>query len=305
MTAENKKYLLIAVIGVAALGAAMLLWDKFTRETKVETKEPKVEETATEPVVSVATETTGPRQSVVGLSVQGRDIDAYTFGSGEKGLLFVGGVHGGYEWNSVLLAYQFIDYLEQNPDAVPQDLSVTVIPAANPDGVYKVVGKEGRFSAADVPAGMNGDGRFNARGVDLNRNFDCNWRPDGIWQNKEVSGGTNAFSEPEAVSIRDYALVNKPEAVIFWHSKSGTVYGSGCNAEMLDEASDIMNVYANAAGYKTAPTFDSYVVNGDASDWLASVGIPAITVELATHESIEWDRNLAGIKAVFKYYKKQ
>lgn len=303
MAAKNRKFFLIAAIGVAALGAATLLMlDKFIKETKIEIETPKIEEPVPESPAPVTMETPGPRQAIIGFSVQGRQIEAYTFGGGVKELLFVGGMHGGYEWNSILLAYEFIDYLQQNPDAVSENLTVTVIPDANPDGVYKIVGKEGRFIAAEVPAGTSGDGRFNARGVDLNRNFDCNWRPDGVWQNKTVSGGSSAFSEPEAAAIRDYALAYRPAAVIFWHSKSGTVYGSGCNADMLDETGDIMNAYAKAAGYKTAPTFDSYAVNGDASDWLASIGIPAITAELATHSSIEWDNNLAGIKAVLKYY---
>lgn len=301
MDARTRKYILIFVIGVAALSAATLLLVNTKKEVK-EAEPPKVEEPVIETAAPVKIETPGPRQIVAGLSVQGRQIEAYTFGSGAKEILFVGGVHGGYEWNSVLLAYQLIDHLKQDPDAVPEGLSVTVIPNANPDGVYEVVGKTGRFIAADVPAGTNSNGRMNAHGVDLNRNFDCNWKSEGVWQNKTVSGGTAPFSEPEAKAIRDYALTNKPVAVIFWHSKSGTVYGSGCNADMLPEATDIMNAYAKAAGYKTAPTFEGYIVNGDASDWLASVGIPAITAELTTHESTEWDKNLAGIKAVFKYY---
>jgi hypothetical protein len=66
-----------------------------------------------------------------------------------------------------------------------------------------------------------------------------------------------------------------------------------------------MNAYAGATGYKAVDTFDAYEVTGDAEGWLASIGIPAITVELKTHEAVEWDRNLAGIKAMFAYYEGQ
>ena len=93
-----------------------------------------------------------PEYRVIGLSVQGRDIEAYTYGNGEQHLVFVGGIHGGYEWNSVLLAYTFMDYLDIHPEILPENLMVTVIPAANPDGLYKVVGVEGRFTEADVSA---------------------------------------------------------------------------------------------------------------------------------------------------------
>jgi hypothetical protein len=65
-----------------------------------------------------------------------------------------------------------------------------------------------------------------------------------------------------------------------------------------------MNTYAKAAGYPAVDTFDSYEITGDAEGWLASINIPAITVELKTHESVEWEKNLAGIKALFKYYQR-
>ena len=42
---------------------------------------------------------TGPK-SVIGKSVEGRDIEAYTYGTGFNHLLFVGGIHGGYSWNT-------------------------------------------------------------------------------------------------------------------------------------------------------------------------------------------------------------
>jgi hypothetical protein len=118
-----------------------------------------------------------------------------------------------------------------------------------------------------------------------------------------VSAGSAAFSEPESAAIRDYVLKNKPAAVVFWHSQSNAVYGSMCNADMSDETRAILNAYAKASGYPAKDTFDQYQISGDATDWLASIGIPAITVELAAHQNIEWQKNLAGINALFQYFK--
>jgi len=247
---------------------------------------------------------TYPIHTVIGQSVEGRNIDAYTYGSGETHLAFIGGVHGGYEWNSVVLAYKFIDYLEANPEIVPKNITVTVIPSANPDGVYKVIGKEGRFSSVDVPSDTsNAPGRFNTNAVDLNRNFDCKWQPESRWREEVVSAGTRPFSEPEALAIRDFVLANDPVAVIFWHSQSGAVYASQCEKGILPETLNIMNVYARASGYRAIETFDAYVTSGDAEGWLASINIPSITVELTTHETIEWEKNLAGIEALLEYYR--
>jgi len=251
----------------------------------------------------IAPEAPLPLHTVIGYSVEGRTIDAYTYGHGKTLLLFVGGMHGGYEWNSVLLAYKFMDYLDATPDAIPTDLSVTVVPSANPDGVFVVTGKEGRFSALDVPNGTDtSPGRFNAHHVDLNRNFDCNWKPTSMWKNRVVSAGGAAFSEPESQAIRDFVLAKHPVSAVFWHSKSNAVYASACNKGILPQTLDIMNAYARAAKYPAVKSFDSYQVTGDAEGWLASINIPAITVELETHETIEWDRNLLGVRALFSYY---
>lgn len=300
------KRAMAAIIIVAALSVAAGVF--FASRNKVAPKPT----TPTEPAV---TKVISPVRKVIGSSVQGRELEAFTYGSGplrqsvseasKTQLLFVGGMHGGYEWNSVLLAYEFMDYLGANPGVIPANLSVTVIPSANPDGVFKVIGKEGRFTLADVPNESSAAktlGRFNARGVDLNRNFDCKWQPESMWQGKTVSAGTAAFSEPEAAALRDFVLAVKPSAVIFWHSQANAVYASQCKAGILPQTLDIMNAYAKAAGYPAVKSFDAYAVTGDSEGWLASINIPAITVELKTHETIEWEKNLAGVKAMLKYF---
>jgi predicted deacylase len=257
-------------------------------------------------IAPVVSEKNIPQYDIIGYSVEGRKIEAYTYGSSTTRLVFVGGIHGGYEWNSVLLAYKFIDYLSATSTIIPANLSITVIPSANPDGVFKVIGKEGRFSVIDV-GGITKEasavGRFNAHQVDLNRNFGCNWQATSTWQSKIVSAGTNVFSEPEALAIRDFVSKNKPTAMIFWHSQSNAVYASQCNNGVLPATINLMNTYAIAADYPAVKSFDSYAITGAVEDWLASVGVPAITVELKTHEAVEWDKNLAGIKAVLEYYK--
>ena len=241
---------------------------------------------------------------VIGNSVDGRKIESYTYGTGSTHLLFVGGMHGGYEWNSVLLAYQFIDYLNKNQSVIPVNMTVTIIPDANPDGVYAVTGKVGRFLIADVSTSTKtlASGRFNVNKVDLNRNFDCKWKPKSTWQNKIVSAGSKAFSEPETEALKNFILENKPIGVIFWHSQSGNVYASQCQKGILPDTINIMNTYAKASGYSAIKSFDSYAITGDSEGWLASINIPAITVELKTHNTIEWEQNLAGVKALFAYY---
>jgi hypothetical protein len=289
---SKKTTTIIVVILLIVVGAVVL----FMRSHK---------EVVQEPVPVVVEKPTGPIKEKIGTSVEGRAIESFTYGEGSTELVFVGGVHGGYEWNSVLLAYTFMDYLSLHPEIIPPNIKITVVPSANPDGVFKVLGKEGRFTLADAPkvADTTGMGRFNAHEVDLNRNFDCKWQPTSTWRSKKVSAGTKAFSEPEAQAIRDLALSRKPAAFVFWHSQSNAVYASECMSGILPETRAIMKAYATAAQYPAVDSFDAYPVTGDAEGWLASVKIPAITVELKTHETIEWDRNLLGIKALLMHFK--
>ncbi|MCR4274910.1 MAG: M14 family metallopeptidase [Candidatus Campbellbacteria bacterium] len=245
-------------------------------------------------------------QVVIGTSVQGRDILAYNYGKGSTKLLFVGGIHGGYEWNTVQVAYELMDYLKANPSAIPANIQVSVIPVVNPDGLTKVVGTDGRFTSADVSPSqaVAVSGRFNANNVDLNRNFDCDWQATGTWQNKSVSGGTSVFSEPESKAVRDYVNALDPTAVVVWYSAAGGVYASSCNGPVPPETLAVTNAYAKASGYPAYESFDFYETTGDMVNWLAKNNIPAISVLLTNHTDTEWAKNKAGIEALFKAYTK-
>ena len=63
-----------------------------------------------------------------------------------------------------------------------------------------------------------------------------------------------------------------------------------------------MNTYAKASGYSAVKTFDSYETTGDSEGWLASIGIPAVTVEFKNHQDTEFQKNISGVKALFEYY---
>ena len=293
-TANNLRKSLTVVFILAVLGIGLfLLISLYSKPSET----PSIEPTADSGDL-------GPKYKVIGTSVEERPIESYAYGNGGEHLVFIGGIHGGYEWNSVILAYQFMDYLVANPAIVPDNLTVTVIPSLNPDGIYRVTKKEGRFTSNDVSTNTEilASGRFNAHEVDLNRNFDCDWKPTSRWRERTVSAGSKPFSEPEALALRNFVLENKPDAVIFWHSQANAVYASKCEDGILPETLAIMNAYSRGSGYPKIESFDSYETSGDAEGWLASINIPSITVELKTHEVIEWEKNLAGIKALFRYY---
>jgi len=258
------------------------------------------ENTAEAPVAEPEKKT----ETVIGKSAGGRNIIAYHFGTGKKEILFIGGTHGGYAWNTALLGYQLVDYFKTNPKEIPAGVTATVIPVLNPDGLSKVVSGEGPFTSASVSRSeVNAvAGRFNANNVDINRNFDCEWKAQGVWQKKAVSGGTAAFSEPESAAIRDYAQNNKLAAVVAWFSAGGGVYPASCGSGISSETQSITDIYAKASGYAAKKDFDYYEVSGDMTNWFAKNNVPAIGIMLLTHDDIEWGRNLAGAKAILDHY---
>jgi hypothetical protein len=272
-------------------------------------KQPAVAPVVTDNATSTATTTPDvpaepQKETIIGSSVEDRPITAYHYGTGANEVMFVGGIHGGYSWNTSLVAFELMDYLEENPDAVPANVRVTVIPVLNPDGLNKVVGTAGRFEASDVTAteAQSIPGRFNANNVDLNRNFGCDWKAQGVWQSRNVSGGSEAFSEPEAQAIKGYVEAKDPKAVVVWYSAAGGVFASNCHDGVLSETTELTNAFAKASGYKAYQEFDFYEITGDMVNWLASIEIPAISVLMTNHKDVEWSKNLAGIKAALDYY---
>lgn len=233
--------------------------------------------------VSVLDATPDPADDrfAVGQSVEGRPIWAWRFGEGEQRLVLVGGIHGGFEANSALLAELLIDHFRDHPEDVLPGVEIVIIPAANPDGLVRGAGVEARF---------------NANGVDLNRNWGCEWSEAAVVQNMPVDPGAAPFSEPESQALRDHFLTEPPGAVMFYHSAAGGVFMGACGEEH-PAAGWMGDLLEEATGYPYGE-FEYYDVSGDASNWLAEQDIPAAIIELATHTEPEFAQNLRGVHAM-------
>jgi predicted deacylase len=225
-----------------------------------------------------------PRETTIGTSQSGLPLVLYELGNGRQRVLVVGGQHGGPEANTVELAGDLLDYFVANPEAVPADVELDVLPIANPDG---------------LAAGR----RQFASGVDPNRNWGGgDWQPDAFDSNavfRDGLGGPEPFSEPETRALADWVLSNKPAFIVNYHSAGGFMFGARDGL-----AGDFSRVYAEASGYSwPAPGGRSplpYSASGSMNAWLRQVGIPSILVELSTPRSTEIERNLAGLAAVLQ-----
>lgn len=228
-----------------------------------------------------------PGSFVFGQSAGGRDLVARRVGDGERLLMLVGGIHGGWETNTSELMQMLIAHFEGSPAGVLPGMTLVMIPILNPDG---------------AALGRTVEGRFNGNGVDLNRNWDCGWQAKAYFQSREVSAGTEPMSEPETQALA--ALINdqRPDVVLLYHSAASGVYAGGCEGEMGsvgEELSETMSVVlGQATGYSYGSDFTAYPVTGTAPAWIASLGIASADVELATWQQPEFDRNLRGVMAV-------
>ena len=104
-----------------------------------------------------------PQPQIIGYSVAGRPLEVYQFGNGPIEKMIVAGIHGGYEWNTIVLADELIQYLETHQEIIPPDQTLYFLRAFNPDGFERSKG----FG-----------GRANDNNVDLNRNFPSNWKSE-------------------------------------------------------------------------------------------------------------------------------
>jgi len=218
---------------------------------------------------------------IVGYSVEGRALTAHRFGIGERILLLVGGIHGGYEANTVALIEALIAHFAATPVDVRAGITLILIPVANPDGLAR---------------GDNFEARFNGSGVDLNRNWGCGWSRDAVWRNQPVNPGGGALSEPETQALSAYILRVRPVTALFYHSAAGGVYEGDCQGTRTSQM--MAAVYGEASGYSYGQPFSAYPVTGTAASWVDGIGIPSADIELFTHDDPEFDRNLRAIHAL-------
>src|SRR5205823_5628297 len=69
-----------------------------------------------------------PKEAQLGQSLEGRPILSYTLGDGPPALLVIGGIHGAPEINSSALVWQLLTYFADEPDAVPEGVSLVFVP---------------------------------------------------------------------------------------------------------------------------------------------------------------------------------
>jgi protein MpaA len=232
----------------------------------------------------------GPRPAVIGFSLAGRPIEAYTFGVGEKEYLIVAGIHGGYEWNTVALANELITHINDSPGVIPSDVTLYIIRNMNPDGEARDHGV---------------DGRVNNNGVDLNRNFPSDnwtddWDRDGCWIYRPTTGGRSGGSEPETRAVTSFIRSREIEAVISYHSAALGVFPGG--VPWTEPSKELARALSKATGYPYPPIDTGCEYTGTLADWAVENGVgAAVDMELSNHRDTDFEENLKALKVFLNF----
>jgi protein MpaA len=190
-------------------------------------------------------EAAAARRVVIGASVQGRPIVAWTVGSARarRKALVVGCIHG-----NECAGLAITSALRRAP--VPAGVQLWIVPEMNPDG-----------TAADT--------RQNAHAVDLNRNFPWRWQPIG---DPTYYAGPRPSSEPETRAAMRLIRRIRPAVTLWYHQ----------HMDLVDESGGDLGVarrYAEITGLRaTCLTFLSGVATGWSNH--AFPGTTAFVVEL-------------------------
>jgi serine/threonine protein kinase len=245
--------------------------------------QPTVTVSATVGVVAVPPTAAGAQSLVIGESVNGEEILAWKIGDGPNRILFVGGLHAGASPDSIALAEALQLRLTANPELIPPDVTVYIVPEWNPDSA------------------RTSGGRVNANGVDLNRNWGCGWEPLDNGR-----AGDAALSEPESLALSEFIATIQPVAAVIWNTpispeNAGLVSPGRCQQSQTAASQSLADLYAGAAeGYQAGQADTAQRISGDVTDSIAEMGTPSIFVLL--NSAADVDAHLPAVQAILATY---
>ena len=212
--------------------------------------------------------------NTIGRSNWKNRIYSKQFGSGDKLILIVGGIHGN-EPAGFISALKFAQFIKRNPLTINN--RVIIVPCINPDGL------------------LNGT-RVNARGVDINRNF-----PGPTWSSDFIKSyhnpGSRPASEPETVALIKLIEKYKPDMIIHMHQPFNAIYpSSNAPAELMNKMSELSELSViDDIGYATPGSFGNYCASQDYE-------IIEITFELCNIDmEPEYHKIVAALLAAVNY----
>ncbi|XP_037936217.1 carboxypeptidase B isoform X2 [Teleopsis dalmanni] len=236
------------------------------------------------------------RLYTIGKTTEGRDLKVLRITESESNnaIWIDGGIHA-REWISPSTVTYILNELITNWSNQPSYIKQKtwyIMPVLNPDG-YMYSRKTNRLWRKN----RRQNSRSTCRGVDLNRNFNINWRGQGSSSNpcSDVYRGASAASEPETKSLVNFLASQKSKlkSYLTFHSYGQViVFPWGYKAAMVSDAGRLKAVANKAVKtikqrtgvtYRAGTTYKLLgIASGGSDDWTrATLGIKYVyTIEL-------------------------
>jgi len=205
----------------------------------------------------------------IGVSVEGRSIDAITVGYGTRRMLLIGGIHG--DEREGLTA---VDRAVEIAHAHGHSWTTTIVRDMNPDGTARGT-------------------RTNARGIDLNRNWPAgNFKPGR-------ARGARPLCEPETSAVHALIEEMRPSIVVVFHSMR-----SGPLVNFDGPARDYADAFARAASHdgttwRVEPSM-GYPTPGSLGSWIGiDQSLPILTIEFRRGARDVTDETERALQAIY------
>jgi murein tripeptide amidase MpaA len=241
------------------------------------------------------------QKTVIGKSVDNRNIYAIKLGKGSKEI-FINGAHHAREHMTTNLLMEMLDtyaysYMLNgsvdgyNARDILNKTSIWFVPMVNPDGVTLV---QKGYKSAKNPAfvlKLNNNSKdfsswkANIRGVDLNRQYPADWgniKNDTGKRSSKNYKGTKPLSEPEVKAVYNFTLQHKFKTAVAYHS-SGEILYWNFHQNKSNYARDLK--LANSINKKTGYSLVNPCPNpsgGGYTDWfIINQKMPGFTPEIS------------------------
>ncbi len=233
---------------------------------------------------------------VIGKSVMEKDIHAVSIGKGHKKVLLAGAFHALEYLTSVFLIKfleEYANHAKNNDIWLGYDtkqlyLNTTlyIVPMVNPDGVdiaihgLDITNRHHRhlISIAGIHS-FNSVWQANANGVDINHNFDANWKMTVERPSPSKHGGEFYESEPETKALVDFIKKEQFDALMAFHSQGQEIYYD-FDGMAAQKSLEVAKRMAAKSGYAIAKPCGTASYGG-CKDWfIKEFGKMGFTIEI-------------------------
>ena len=218
--------------------------------------------------------------SVIGTSVQGRNITLLKLGTGSRKICLVGAMHAREHITTTYLMRCAEDYaaacFSDNGKLDGYDMKYIlnnctfyIVPNCNPDGTEILL--SGQSPSVDVVWNKKSAYKANANGVNLNRNFPF---LHGFYDkmstvpHEGTFPGYSAASEPETVALMELCASNTFEMLLSFHIQGECIYWSDSfNVDTADSSYLAGKLSREFGFYKCPTSSDLSLYGGGFENW--------------------------------------